>query len=85
MCHVCKNREKNMLAFVLWLNIACNMLVSGEENEHCLHNFICWPVATHGHSTSMFRFPLASHISVYVHFFRFISWRIQGTYDIVSS
>ena len=52
MCHVCKNREKNMLAFVLWLNIACNMLVSGEENEHCLHNFICWPVATHGHSTS---------------------------------
>ena len=55
MCHVCKNREKNMLAFVLWLNIACNMLVSGEENEHCLHNFICWPVATHGHSTSSYR------------------------------
>ena len=53
MCHVCKNREKNMLAFVLWLNIACNMLVFGEENEHCLHNFICWPVATHGHSTSL--------------------------------
>ena len=33
---VCKNREKTVLAFVLWLNIPCNMLVHREENEHWL-------------------------------------------------
>ena len=38
--------EKKTLAFVLWSNIACNALVHGEENKHCLR-FICWPIATH--------------------------------------
>ena len=38
MCGVCKNREKKMLAVMVWLNImcTCNVLIEGEENDHCL-------------------------------------------------
>jgi hypothetical protein len=34
---VCKNREKMVLAFVLWLNIPCNMLVFFKESSSFIH------------------------------------------------
>ena len=36
LCGVSKNIEKNILVFVFWLNIACNVLICGEKNKHCL-------------------------------------------------
>jgi hypothetical protein len=42
--------ERKILASVLWLNIACNVLLLGSKMS-IVYKFICWPVTTHRQST----------------------------------